>query len=282
MTTLRIMLASMAELTDSSMTVPANTLYLVYALEGSVTVKFNESSYTLGSRQALLLPGKAHCQLCSDGCKLYQMLFELAEQPAPGDAVLLDARTLSLLADIMDEANPCLCFVDSERIYLLLHLIIEELVYPNRQSACAVQNLVAATIAKLHGNITYHNSANIISPIAIINAYLADAIDGVINLTVPAREANYSVRQLKRVYKQYKKRSICEYINHVRIDQGALMLTWSDRTITEVSRACGFANRQSFIRNFKKQMGVTPFAFRRCYRRSDIVRPRVYSDAAPR
>jgi AraC family transcriptional regulator len=55
-----------------------------------------------------------------------------------------------------------------------------------------------------------------------------------------------------------------EYIRKIKIEKSVeLMFCNPHLTLTEIAYTCGFSDQSHFIRLFKKNIGVTPFAFRR-------------------
>ena len=53
-----------------------------------------------------------------------------------------------------------------------------------------------------------------------------------------------------------------EYVNRIRIDHAARMLRGTEVTVDEVIAGCGFENVSYFYRLFRKQIGMTPRAYR--------------------
>ena len=57
------------------------------------------------------------------------------------------------------------------------------------------------------------------------------------------------------------------YLNRLRVSKAAELLVVSDVKITEIATSCGFENISYFNRVFRKEMGMTPGAYRRSGRR---------------
>lgn len=66
-------------------------------------------------------------------------------------------------------------------------------------------------------------------------------------------------------FKKITGKSFNEYLNYVRICKAKRMLISSEKNITEIAFAVGFANTSYFINCFKAQMGVTPASFKQIY-----------------
>jgi AraC family transcriptional regulator len=61
-----------------------------------------------------------------------------------------------------------------------------------------------------------------------------------------------------------------EYIRKIRIEKAVESIMQNPKTaLTEISYSCGFADQSHFIRIFKKNMGITPSAFREIIRQKN-------------
>ena len=56
-----------------------------------------------------------------------------------------------------------------------------------------------------------------------------------------------------------------QYVLRVRINAASEALTTSDRTIAEIAVACGFYDQSYFTKQFRRQFGHTPTAYRERY-----------------
>ena len=87
-----------------------------------------------------------------------------------------------------------------------------------------------------------------------------------INATVIAEHIGISRSYLESLFGHHKRHSLNEYINHMRIDEAAFLLSSSDRSIAEIIDECGFHSRQHFARVFEAQMGFSPRDYRKLFR----------------
>ena len=77
-----------------------------------------------------------------------------------------------------------------------------------------------------------------------------------------ASELNEPVAKLSQVIGQSSTKNFKEYINQMRINHAKELLISSDMKILAVAFESGYANKVSFIQNFKKFTGVTPSEYR--------------------
>ena len=59
-----------------------------------------------------------------------------------------------------------------------------------------------------------------------------------------------------------------EYITNLRIDKAKVLLTTTDLSQQDILEQCGFTNRQTFSRVFKKTTGSTPSEYKRIHSKS--------------
>ena len=67
---------------------------------------------------------------------------------------------------------------------------------------------------------------------------------------------------LSKLFRRWYGISMPEYIAQVRIRNCKIELRESNKSISEIAEANGFANSSVFIRTFKKYEGITPGTYR--------------------
>lgn len=82
-------------------------------------------------------------------------------------------------------------------------------------------------------------------------------IDHMVNMSGKSRE------YLGRMLKQYYGKTITEYINDLRLNYWANVLTTSDAPILDICYDCGFQNVSWAYTLFKKKYGVSPLKYRK-------------------
>lgn len=71
-----------------------------------------------------------------------------------------------------------------------------------------------------------------------------------------------SPAHLSRTLKAHRQQTPTAFINDLRVQQAALLLTTTPETIIETAAACGFTNLSYFYRRFGERFGMSPRAFR--------------------
>ncbi|KVD82246.1 AraC family transcriptional regulator [Burkholderia sp. ABCPW 14] len=81
-------------------------------------------------------------------------------------------------------------------------------------------------------------------------------------LDVLACKLDLSTRQLERLFKAETGKSPQAFAKQVRLRTAAWLLTSSDRTVADIASSCGFADASHLGREFRKQFGAPPAAYR--------------------
>jgi len=111
-------------------------------------------------------------------------------------------------------------------------------------------------------------AANILGPYSemtpVIN-FIQDNFSKQIEVNFLANMVNLSVSQFERKFKKLLTMTPLKFINKVRIDNACQMLITSNDILSSIAYDCGFYDQSYFTKIFKRQMGVTPAAYREEY-----------------
>ncbi|MEO1517916.1 MAG: AraC family transcriptional regulator [Bacteroidota bacterium] len=81
------------------------------------------------------------------------------------------------------------------------------------------------------------------------------------------RLANMSKPAFCRYFKRVTGYTFMEFVNKYRVAQAARLLSSSDSNISSICFDCGFVNLSTFNKQFKRVTQMTPFKYRKYYRR---------------
>ncbi len=111
-----------------------------------------------------------------------------------------------------------------------------------------------------------HNSFSSDKELAVkIVTYISMNFDKKLSNTDIAKHFNYHPNYISSLIKQYTGYPLNQYINHIRITKASDMLSFTDKSISEVASLCGFYDASHFIKIFKKVIGLTPQQYRNNY-----------------
>ena len=86
--------------------------------------------------------------------------------------------------------------------------------------------------------------------------------EGYISLASLAAEHEISVSHLQKLFKQVYGVPIYRYIKEYRLEQAAVELVRSGKSVTEIAQQAGYDNASKFSESFKKRYGKTPSRYR--------------------
>lgn len=84
-------------------------------------------------------------------------------------------------------------------------------------------------------------------------------------LTDLAKLVGVHPTHLARVFRQFERCTVGDYVRKVRINYACTRMLSSNDTFIEIALAAGFADQTHFTRTFKRVTGVTPTEFRRLF-----------------
>lgn len=84
-----------------------------------------------------------------------------------------------------------------------------------------------------------------------------------LSINIVASKSGYSPWHLQRLFKQHMGDSLATYIRRERLQNAALDLLSSSRSIADIACKYQFDSHQSFSRAFKKMYSVTPTHYRK-------------------
>ena len=82
-----------------------------------------------------------------------------------------------------------------------------------------------------------------------------------------ARLVPLSISQFDRRFKRLFQLTPQQFLLRVRLNAACQMLASTDRSILQIALRTGFYDQSYFTKHFRRQMGMTPTAYRRKYHR---------------
>ncbi|MCD7858269.1 MAG: AraC family transcriptional regulator [Clostridiales bacterium] len=104
--------------------------------------------------------------------------------------------------------------------------------------------------------------------IRLVCEYISNHPEEKLTLELLAQKAGYTQTYLSRRFRQEMGMSIVDYIRQIRLERAQYWLTYTDKTIEEISDALGFGNRSYFSKSFRDDTGVTPTDYRKQHQKA--------------
>lgn len=155
---------------------------------------------------------------------------------------LIQQLTLTLLSELQSDSNNSL-YTESLHHTLCLHLL-------RRYSTSKVN-----TGDNSNGLPAYLNRR--------LDEYIQANLAENLSLADMAKVTSLSISYLTRLFKQSKGISLYQYVIQCRIARAKQLLKHEQLTIAEIATQVGFSDQSHLTYHFKRQVGVTPKAFRR-------------------
>jgi transcriptional regulator GlxA family with amidase domain len=100
-------------------------------------------------------------------------------------------------------------------------------------------------------------------PLRDLQAWIAEHPGADLSVGALARRANMSARHFARAFRAETGVTPGDYVERVRVDAARRLLEGTTDTADTVARHCGFGTAETMQRTFRRQLHVTPTAYRR-------------------
>lgn len=84
-----------------------------------------------------------------------------------------------------------------------------------------------------------------------------------INILNIAEALSLSESHLRKRFKRLTGLSLGSYLLHYKLNRAVKLLAHSEQSLTQISVECGYESLAAFSRSFKKNLGVSPFTYRK-------------------
>ena len=105
--------------------------------------------------------------------------------------------------------------------------------------------------------------------VELIKGYLEKNIGKRLTLDAISEKFNYSRSFICKIFKEHTGESLITYFNRIKIEQAKQILEQSERSISEISELLAFSEPKYFCSIFKKQVNLSPAAYREMVRKTE-------------
>jgi transcriptional regulator GlxA family with amidase domain len=136
-----------------------------------------------------------------------------------------------------------------------------------RQAAAAVARQLVVYLRRSGGQTQFSTVLAAQSadsePLRDLLAWILEHLDDDLSVPALARRVSLSERQFRRVFTSEVGRTPADHVEEVRLEAACRLLETTDRSVSQVARACGFGTPESMNRTFRRRLGTTPGDHRR-------------------
>lgn len=107
------------------------------------------------------------------------------------------------------------------------------------------------------------NTTRQVKNISHLLEWIEENLSKQITLDSLSKISGYSNKYLCNIFKTYTSKTPIDYINYLRIENACMIMTNTDKSITEIAFECGFHDLSYFSKTFKNNKGVPPKEYKK-------------------
>lgn len=223
----------------------------------------------------VIFPAVSHRFFMGDsrGCRIINVHFQTGDLSGLFSDTELQ-KSLQFLYELSTHARTYIRFTDTGIIADLSERIIKEYEKTDTYS----QSILKLYFCNLYIHLSKVLSDNCNVFFKPFNKYIANALEYIndrynteLSVEQIAGHVGLSSRHFSRIFSEYLKVSVQDYITLIRLKKAKELLENTDLSVTYIAQQVGFNTSQYFATTFKKYESMTPCEYRR------IVLDRVYN-----
>jgi AraC-like DNA-binding protein len=146
----------------------------------------------------------------------------------------------------------------------LLQAMVQDLRDGSPGGSLVGDSLVVALVAHLWGRPVERRTAGGLPAAACqrVLAHVEQRLDTPVSLAELAELARMSVRHFCRAFRASVGCSPHQYLLRQRVERAKALIAARDLPLCDIAQAAGFADQSQLTRTFRKQVGITPAAYR--------------------
>ncbi len=238
---------------------------IIYQLEGSSTIKINDTMYNLSTGDILIINSRdLHSFEKSDNNKALLLQIE----PSFFSKFKID-QSLQLSPVKMFNKKKLITSIDREYkgiSYQLKRMMVE---FDNRSQtynysvSSALLEIFLIFIGIEEGNSSDLEPVKNLERLRSVIDFVSEHYMDKITLEDAARSANFSPYHFARFFKKSTGQTFFEYLESFRINYAINLLLSTDLSITDIAFNSGYNNLKTFNRQFHKLEGKSPSSYRK-------------------
>jgi len=229
---------------------------ILYTLEGEGIVKYNNSEYTVGPGQVMVLDcRKYHCYATKEE-RWHFLWIHYRGKCAYDYEELLNGNG----ADPFGIHERC---GFREYFYKIVSHMEHFSPYSELEISLVIQRLLTDLIRIKKTERFFYKYGGYESQMEKSLSYIHERLGESISVEELAKESGMSVYYFIKVFHAYTGQTPYDYFMDLRLQKARMLLTETDETVESVAMSVGFTESKNFIACFKKRIGITPLQFRK-------------------
>jgi len=127
-----------------------------------------------------------------------------------------------------------------------------------------IAEILSSITERMSGMIFSFNGVRHFSALRKAERYIWNHYTRKLGLKEIAQASGLSAPYFSTIFKEEMGENLSNYLNRLRVDKAAAMLTTTNIPISEVAKICGFEDQSWFSKIFKNNTGLTPGKYREC------------------
>ena len=251
------------------------TFEFIIIVEGAGTLKTSERRYDLKAGDILVVePNTEHYGRANPDSPfvLLTLGYKFNLRDISTDMALLgmDNRFLNLFHLYLDKAQQPI-IPDDTSVTNTVFKLINEVIYPKPCNQAMIKAYLIqffsqmirrmVNLSDLVGKFTPFDEA-----VMKAQAFMRENYNSSLSLDDIAGVACLSPSHFCRLFKRQTRMTPLEYLNSIRINQAKALLSYTNKTLTEIAEIIGYSGIHYFSRSFKKYERISPIQYRRINR----------------
>lgn len=270
---------------ESGITLNQNTdleNQLIYVAKGSCTIQSSNKTTRIMTCGLVYLRRYVQYALhTQDGVPVlvYRLHFTRTSDPQYLDLDNMGINCPFILEFMAFRSRVCF-LIDCEDIYITVNELVSEMDTNFEGKTFIFNSLMSVLYVKMARSYQIHGKSCGITYVTEAKKYIGEHYDENLSIQKISDHLGISRSYTEIIFSRYEHLKITTYINTIRADKAAYLLTTTNLGILDVALSTGYENRQHFAREFKIRHQLSPSEYRKLHgKRKNQAQPKPKEDA---